>query len=182
MRMILNPAPHGTLPSGETAKTVLFFEETTPLFRAFLHTLPCLITAEADLAGCGGCDPATDAWIGAADDARGATLAALSRVLDCPTRTADDRAFQRVARVFRTVMLSDNPEEVALLRERAARQRWVFFTNVAVPQRHEVNGLVNAALDALELYLALDDVLDDVEQSTAEPLPDSDFGVTLSAA
>jgi hypothetical protein len=79
-------------------------------------------------------------------------------------------------------MLSDNPEEVALLRERAARQRWVFFTNVAVPQRHEVNGLVNAALDALELYLALDDVLDDVEQSTAEPLPYSDLKLTLSAA
>jgi hypothetical protein len=58
----------------------------------------------------------------------------------------------------------------------------VFFTNGDVPQRHEVNGLIRAALDALELYLALDDVLDDVEQSTAEPLPDSDFGVTLSAA
>jgi hypothetical protein len=164
------------------ARCVADEECITPLFVAFLHTIPCLITAEADLAGCGGCDPATDAWIGAADDARGATLAALSRVLDCPTRTADDRAFQRVARVFRTVMLSDNPEEVALLRERAARQRWVFFTNVAVPQRHEVNGLVNAALDALELYLALDDVLDDVEQSTAEPLPYSDLKLTLSAA
>lgn len=182
MRMILNPAPHGALPSGETAKTVLFFEETTPLFVAFLHTLPCLITAEADVAGCGGCDPATDAWIRSADDARAATLTALSLVLDCPIHTAADRAFQRVARVFRTVMPSDSFEEVAPLRERAARQRWVFFTNVAVPQRLEVNGLINAALDALELYLALDDVLDGEEQNTSEPLPVYDLGLTLSAA
>jgi hypothetical protein len=42
--------------------------------------------------------------------------------------------------------------------------------------------LIRAALDALELYLALDDVLDDVEQSTAEPLPYSDLKLTLSAA
>lgn len=123
-----------------------------------------------------------DVWITAADDARAATLAALSSVLECPAHAADDRALQRAARVFQTAMLSDNPDEVALLRECVASRRSAFLLSANLPDRHACNAFIGAALDVLETYLALDDAHGVSFMRNAEPLPARDLKHALSAA
>ena len=137
------------------------------LFTAFLASLPQMIADERDLAGYPGHDPAVDTWITAADKSLAVSKSACHAVL-AATQTSvqtgptgeTDRALVRVAQVFHKIMETVDPEEVARLRAHASLRRWAFLIPSTVPRSRAINARINAALDALEDWLALEDVFD----------------------
>lgn len=134
------------------------------LFGAFLATLPQMIADERDLGGYSGQDPAVDAWITAADASLAVSKTACAMVLVAHTTGAPidgpNRALIRVAQLFHKVMDSAHPEEVARLRAHAGLRRWAWLVPSSVAGSRFINHQINTALDALELWLALDDVFD----------------------
>lgn len=150
------------------------------LFTAFLGTLPRLLEDERDLCGYSGQDPAVDAWIRAADASLAATKAACAAVLAAPAEGEADRSVQRVARLFMDVSESADPEEVADLRANARLRRWAYRVPVGIAGAHQINVQIDAALDGLEAWLALEDVFDARAEAWAEPDLDCDAGPALS--
>ena len=157
------------------------------LFTAFLASLPQMIADERELAGYSGQDPAVDAWITAADaslavakSACGAVLAAAS-VQGGPSGVAD-RALVRVAQVFQKIMETTDPQEVSRLRAHARLRRWAFLIPGAVPGSRVLNVRINAALDALEAWLALEDAFDARAADWADHGPDQDGGCVAAAS
>lgn len=151
------------------------------LFTAFLGTLPRLIEDERDLSGYSGQDPAVDAWITAADASLAATKAACAAVLAAPAVGEADRSVQRVARLFMDVIESADPEEVAYLRASARLRRWAYRVPGEIAGAHQVNVQIDAALDGLESWLALEDPFDARAEAWADPGLDCDAGPALSA-
>lgn len=140
------------------------------LFRTFLTTLPQMIADERDLAGYSGQDPAVDAWVAAADASLSVTKSSCAAVLAAPATDVADRALRRVARVFHAVIESADPREVARLR------RWAWLLPHDVPGHRRYNGMIGEALDAMETWIALDDVFDARAMSFADQGPDRDAG------
>jgi hypothetical protein len=134
------------------------------LFGALLATLPQMIADERDLGGYSGQDPAVDPLIMAADASLAVSKTACARVLAAHTTGAPiygpERALIRVAQLFHKVMDSADPEEVARLRAHAGLRRWAWLVPSTVVGSRFINHQINTALDALELWLALDDVFD----------------------
>ena len=89
-------------------------------FRGVLRAMDDLIAAEEDLGDYSGQDPALDAWIRDAERARRVTLDAINELGGLPTHGDGDAQLMRVARLFRVVMVSDDPGQVAYLRTLAA--------------------------------------------------------------
>lgn len=146
------------------------------LFTAFLGTLPRLIEDERDLCGCPGWDPAVDAWIAAADASLAATKASCAAVLDAPAVGEADRCVQRVAKLFMDVIKSADPVEVADLRANARRRRWAYRVHTEIAGALRINRAIDTALDALESWLALEDVFDARAEAWADPDLDCDAG------
>ena len=150
------------------------------LFAAFLITLPQMIADERDLAGYSGQDPAVDAWITAADaslavskTACGAVLAAAGQAFGQGGPSGEtDRALIRVAQMFYKIMETTDPDEVTRLRAHARLRRWAFLVPAAASGSRVINHQINAALDALEDWLALEDVFDAHAADWADPGPD----------
>jgi hypothetical protein len=150
------------------------------LFTVFLSTLPRLLEDERDLCDCPGWDPAVDAWIRAADASLAATKAACAAVLAAPAVGEADRSVQRVARLFMDVIESADPEEVADLRANARLRRWAYLVPSEIAGARRINLRLHTALDALESWLALEDVFDARAEAWAEHDLDCDAGPSTS--
>lgn len=147
--LVCNTAAH--------AHEALTSAAVAPLFRAFLNTLPPLIADEADLVGLPEGDPAIIAWITTADASRAASLAAVEALVQAPVRGDDERALQRVGRIFLHAMHSSDPDVIAQIRAMLAAPRWRFRVPAVLPGAQLYNALIDAALDLFDHYLALDD-------------------------
>lgn len=167
-----------TIPSSRTEgfTAVHTAPSLTSLFLAFLGTLPRLLEDERDLCGYSGQDPAVDLWIRAADASLAATKAACAAVLAGTAVGEADRSVQRVARLFMDVIESADPEEVAGLRARARLRRWAYRVPGEIAGARRINLRIDTALDALERWLALEDVFDARAEAWAEPDLDGDAG------
>lgn len=158
------------------------------LFTAFLATLPQMIADERDLAGYPGNDPAVDMWITAADKSLVVSKTACHAILAAATQTSiqsgltgeTDRALVRVAQVFHKIMQTVDPEEVARLRAHARLRRWAFLIPSTVSRSRAINARINAALDALEVWLALEDVFDARAADWTDHGPDDDDAYTAA--
>jgi len=160
------------------------------LFTTFLASLPQMIADERDLAGYSGQDPAVDAWITAADASLAVSKAACRAVLAAagpasmhggPSGVAD-RALIRVAQVFHKVMETTDPEDVTRLRTHARLRRWAFLIPGVVRGSRALNHQINGALDALEIWLALEDMFDARAADWADQAPDDDAFPAAPAA
>jgi hypothetical protein len=125
-------------------------------FRGVLHAMDDLIAAERDLDGYCGQDPALDAWIRDAECARRTTLDAIKELGALPTHGNGDAQLLRVARLFRMVMVSDDPGQVAHLRTLAADADR-FLLPWGTPLNFKLNQLILAGLERLERFAALDE-------------------------
>ena len=125
-------------------------------FRGVLHAVDNLIAAELDLEGYCAQDPALDAWIRDAERARRTTLDALNQLGAHPTHGDGDAQLLRVARLFRIVMVSDDPAQVAYIRARAAETDR-FLLSWGDPLHFKLNQLILGGLARLERFAALDD-------------------------
>jgi hypothetical protein len=121
-----------------------------------LHAMDDLIAAEVDLDGYSAQDPALDAWIRDAEIARRATLDAIEELGDLPTHGEGDAQLLRLARLFRIVMISDDPGQVAYLRTLAGETDR-FLLSWGDPLHFKLNQLILAGLERLERFAALDD-------------------------
>ena len=125
-------------------------------FRGVLHAMDDLIAAECDLDGYCGQDPALDAWIRDAERARRVTLDALNQLDAFQSDDEGDAQILRVARLFRIVMVSDDPGQVAYIRARAAETDR-FLLPWGTPLHFKLNQLILGGLERLERFAALDD-------------------------
>ena len=155
------------------------------LFTGFLASLPQMIADERDLAGFPGHDPAVDAWITAADASLAVSKSACHAVLAAAAQTSvptgeTDRALVRVAQLFHKVMETIDPDEVTRLRAHASLRRWAFLIPGTVPRSRAINAQINAALDALEVWLALEDVFDARAADWTYDGPDDDDAYTAA--
>jgi hypothetical protein len=130
-------------------------------FRGVLHAMDDLIAAEVDLDGYCAQDPALDAWIRDAEIARRGALHAINELGDLPIYAEGDAQLLRLARLFRIVMISDDPGQVTYLRALAAETDR-FLLRWGDPLHFKLNQLILAGLERLERFAALADLdLDD---------------------
>lgn len=120
------------------------------VFRNFLRSLPGLIAAETDLAAYVGQDPALDDWIRDAECARSNVLVQIQNVRGMRRSTPHATLFYEIASIFQTVMTSDDPDEVAILRTQACA------LHETLQQEMRAIALSSASLSYLEAYLVLD--------------------------
>ena len=85
-------------------------------FTALVGSLVELTSAERDLGGYQGQDPALSAFTGAVDTARSQTLTHCAAVLAGETEDEMAHGMQTVARMVRTVLTADTFSEVAIIR------------------------------------------------------------------
>jgi hypothetical protein len=160
------------------------------VFTAFLASLPQMIADERELADYSGQDPVVDAWITAADASLTVSKCACRAVLAAAgpasvqggPSSAAERALVRVAQVFHQVMETTDPEDVTRLRAHARLRRWAFLIPGAVPGSRALNHQINTALDALEVWLALEDAFDARASDWADHGPDQDGGCVAAAS
>lgn len=124
-------------------------------FTALTASLVQLTETERDLGGYDGQDPALSAFTGAVDAARAATLTHCAVIL--AGETADEMIYglQVTAKLVRTVLTTDKPTEVSIIRNLLAmRHETVLFTlyRRAHPR---YNSLLDRAFDALAAHIAL---------------------------
>lgn len=124
-------------------------------FTALVGSLAQLTSAERDLGGYQGQDPALSAYTGAVDAARARALTHCAVIL--AGKTEDEMAYglQMAARMVRTVLTTETPTEVAMIRNIVAmRQDTLLFPlyRAGLPR---YNALLDTAFDALAAYIAL---------------------------
>jgi len=125
-------------------------------FPRFLSSLSALLSAERDLGGYCGQDPAVDAWICEAESALRYVLDEIDALVELPVRHEVDAHLLRVAKLFRLMLQSDDPAQVAYLR-RLARGTGRFLLPWGNPLHFRVNQMILTALDQFETLLAIDD-------------------------
>ena len=123
------------------------------LFTRFLTSLPDLIATDRDMVDMSGQDPALDHWVTTAEAARTTTLA---RLQDLKT-VAAGTALGDVGDLFTRVMTSDDPEDCADMRHRAAHHRQTFLIRGTDRMTAVINKMIHLALDQFEIYCALED-------------------------
>ena len=128
-------------------------------FARFLSVAAELVAAERDLSGCHGHDPAVDAWIRDAERAFSRTSAVLDELLALPAEGAVATRLQRIASLFRFVMLSDDPTAVASVRTAAAAALSRYHSHAGYGVDQRTGRMVMTGLEQLETYLAIDDGL-----------------------
>jgi len=144
------------------------------LFAQFLASLPELIEADRDMVGLSGQDPALDRWLTDAEAARTATLARLNAL----GRVASGTALGSVGELFARMMVSDDPEDCAAMRRRAAHRRQEFLVHGTDRMSVAINQMIHLALDQFETYVALEDEFIDGDaftlnaQQVSASLPD----------
>lgn len=146
--------PWGVLKGASRAQPTLL--PVAHRFRGVLRAMDDLVAAERDLNDYSGQDPALDAWIRDAERARRTTLDVINVLGALPALGAGDAQLLRVARLFRTVMVSDDPSLVAYIRARAAETDR-FLLTWGPPLNFRINQLILEGLERLERFAALDD-------------------------
>ena len=133
----------------------------SPVMIGFVQVLAAaqdLIVAEVDLLGNPGHDPAFDSWFSDASRTRTRVLDIIGAVLDLAIVEPGDTNLMRVLRLFRRVIISDNPEEMANLRFAIEKLPAQFFALGIEGIDGAVNRLVLRGLDSIEQYLTLEEL------------------------
>ncbi|MBY6201053.1 hypothetical protein KUV65_06750 [Maritalea mobilis] len=133
-------------------------------FGQFLDAAHDLIAAEWDLCGHSGHDPAVDAWFRAAEAARARVLEIIGSALDLPTDQPTDqpdqpgdRHLRTVLQLFRTAMLSSDPDEIAQLQCQVTQMPQRFLALGVTGVDGAVNRLVLQGLDRLSDFLLIEE-------------------------
>ncbi len=124
-------------------------------FTALVGALVQLTSAERDLGGYGGQDPALAAFTGAVDAARARALTHCAVILAGETEDEMAYGLQTAAKMVRTVLTTEKPTEVAMIRNiLAMRHETVLFPlyRAGLPR---YNALLDTAFDALAAHIAL---------------------------
>ena len=124
-------------------------------FTALVGSLVELTSAERDLGGYQGQDPALSAFTGAVDRARAQTLTHCDAVLAGETEDEMAHGMQTVARMVRTVLTADTFSEVAIIRNLLAMRNETTLFPVFQPAHPRYNALLDRAFSALASYIAL---------------------------
>lgn len=124
-------------------------------FTALTASLVELTSAERELGGYQGQDPALSAFTGAVDAARGATLTHCAVILAHETEDELAHGMQTVARMVRTVLTADKASEVAIIRNLISMRHETTLFPVFQPAHPRYNALLDRAFSALASYIAL---------------------------
>ena len=143
------------------------------LFTSFVSTLPALIDCERDLAGYCGHDPAFDTWVLEAEAALARTKDACEAILRVAASGEVERRLQRVARLYAKIIASDNPEDVAGLRNHIGLRRWAWMIPGTNADASVHNHRISVSLDALETWLSLEGQFERSTQDGAFPVSPS---------
>lgn len=154
------------LPDEGRARTGAAPTPTVSAFIRFLGSLSAFVAAERDLLDCPGWDPATDAWVVAAERARAAVLADVWDVTAQTIRRPCDLGLRELALVIRAAIASEDPDEVAELRRRARAKRATLAGPGVDPSARR---LVREAVSLFERLLDLDDEFADRPDRDAPP-------------
>ena len=124
-------------------------------FAAVVRSLIVLTAAERDLGDNADQDPAFAAYTGAVDAARTRTLARAEALAAQDAERGMARGMQIVAQMIRTVITTDAPSEVAMVRNICAMRGKTVLLPVFRFHHPQYNALMDHAFDALEGYIAL---------------------------
>ena len=124
-------------------------------FTALVGSLVDLTSAERDLGGYDGQDPALAAFTGAVDAARVRTLTHCAVLL--AGETVDEMAYglQITAKMVRTVLTTDKPTEVAIIRNLILMRNQTVLFPLFRPDHPRYNALLDRTFDALAAHIAL---------------------------
>jgi hypothetical protein len=123
-------------------------------FTALTASLVQLTETERDLGGYDGQDPALSAFTGAVYAARAGTLTHCAVIL--AGETADEMTYglQMTAKMVRTVLTTDKPTEVSIIRNLLAMRDETVLFPLYRPDHPRYNSLLDRAFDALAAYIA----------------------------
>lgn len=124
-------------------------------FTALTASLVQLTEAERDLGGYDAQDPALSAFTDAVDAALAATLKHCAVIL--AGETDDEMAYglQMTAKFVRTVLTTDQPTEVSIIRNLLAMRDETVLFPLYRPDHPHYNSLLDRAFDALAAHIAL---------------------------
>jgi hypothetical protein len=124
-------------------------------FTALVGSLVELTAAERDLEGYTDQDPAIAAYTCAVDTARTRTLTHCAALIAGETVDEMAHGMQITARMVRTVLTTDKPSEVAMIRNICAMRNDTILFPLYRPDRPRYNALLDTAFDALTAYILL---------------------------
>ena len=124
-------------------------------FTALVGSLVELTAAERDLDGYTDQDPALAAYTGAVDIARAQTLTHCAALIAGATVDEMAHGMQIAARMVRTVLTTDKPSEVAMIRNICVMRNDTILFPLYRPDRPRYNALLDTAFDALTAYILL---------------------------
>lgn len=124
-------------------------------FTALTASLVQLTDAERDLGGYDGQDPALSTFTGAVDADRAATLAHCAVILAGKTDHEMVYGLQMTAKMVRTVLTTDKPTEVSIIRNLLAMRDETVLFPLYRPDHPRYNSLLDRAFDALAAHIAL---------------------------
>jgi len=124
-------------------------------FTALIGSLVKLTAAERDLDGYTDQDPALAAYTGAVDIARAQTLTHCAALIAGATVDEMAHGMQIAARMVRTVLTTDKPSEVAMIRNICVMRNDTILFPLYRPDRPRYNALLDTAFDALTAYILL---------------------------
>lgn len=101
-----------TAPAFPKASSAFTHTPVTHQFAAVMRDLADYIEAERDLEHCDSWDPACDAWIRDAEEARTRVLDAIASLRAAPTRRHEDLPLKRCAELAQMLIESDSQEQV----------------------------------------------------------------------
>jgi hypothetical protein len=141
-------------------------------FAALVRSLIVLTAAEQDLGEDADQDPAFAAYTGAVDTARTRALSHAEALAAPEAERGMARGMQIVAQMIRTVITTDAPSEVAMIRNICAMRGKTILLPVFRYRHPHYNALMDHAFDALEGYIAL--------PGTGGAVADPAFGTRLA--
>ncbi len=124
-------------------------------FTALVGALVQLTSAERDLGGYQGQDPALSAFTDAVDTARAQTLTHCAVILAGETEDEMAYGLQMATKMVRTVLTTETPIEVAMIRNIVAMRHDTLLFPLYRAGLPRYNGLLDTAFDALAAYIAL---------------------------
>jgi hypothetical protein len=124
-------------------------------FAALVQSLIVLTAAERDLGEGADQDPAFAAYTGAVDTARTRALSHAEALAAQDAEGGMARGMQIVAQMIRTVIITDAPSEVAMIRNICAMRGKTVLLPVFRYHHTKYNALMDRAFDALAVYIAL---------------------------
>jgi hypothetical protein len=131
-------------------------------FTALVWALVHLTSAERALGGYDGQDPALAAFTGAVDAAHARALTHCAVILAGETEDEMAYGLQMAAKMVRTVLTTEKPTEVAMIRNMLAMRHETTLFPLYRAGLPRYNALLDTAFDALAAYIALPGSVGDV--------------------